>query len=222
MHAETTAEIPAVGGTGTTAAVPRAGWAEGTVRERSAGVVLPDGSVWYPGTAKREPAPFALRLLVWLLLFVLVLGGVGLAVEHYHPSWLAFARNGSSGAVVVPGGSTANTGSGGSAAQGGFHLASNSATGATYATGAQDYSLVITFDHPVWTVIASPAGSKNFLVQQTLEPNASPKQVIVHGSASVQLSAATKEIAVVVGHKTVGTVADPAVTKTYVFRPAGR
>lgn len=217
--AETTAEIPVVGpaqsGHG------RAGWAEGTVRERSAGVLLPDGSVWYPASPGREPAPFLLRLYVWLLLFLVVLGGAGLAVERYHPSWLAFARNTHSGAVVVTGrtdtSSTAQTGT--TAPSGGFHLIANSPKGATYATGAKNFTLVLSFAQPVWTVIASPAGSKTYLVEQTLQPNASPKKIIVAGSASVQLSAASKSIDVLVAGKKVGSVADPAVGDVYTFRP---
>lgn len=227
--AETTAEIPAVSTSGRAPAVgtpARANWAEGTVREQNVSVVLPDGSLWYPGTPKREPAPFVLRLVVWLLFFVLLLGAAGLAVEHVHPNWLAFARNDSSGAVVLPG--TGGTPSGnagaasGSTVSGGFHLIRNSKSGATYATGAQHYSLVITFTHPVWTVVASPAGSKNFLLEQTLQPNASPKRVLIDGTASVQLSAATTSIGVIVNNKTVGSVADPAVGSTYIFRPTAR
>ncbi len=190
------------------------------MRESGSGVLLPDGSVWYPATPGREPAPFLLRLFVWLLVFLVVLGGAGLAVEHYHPSWLAFARNTGSSAVVVtaPGDTTGST-SAAVAPTGGFHLVANSAKGATYATGANAYSLVIRFTHPVWTVVASPAGSKTYLVEQTLQPNASPKQVIVNGSASVQLSASTKAIDVLVGGKRVGSVADPAVGDVYTFRP---
>ena len=230
---ETTAEIPAVprpnGSSGTTGEQVRAGWAEGTLHERSSSVVLPDGTVWHPGGSHRLPAPFALRLFVWLLFFLLLLGAAGLAVEHVHPSWLKVLRNDHSAPVVAPnsGGQATRTGSGGTTGgtgttTAGFHLISNSSSGATYATGLTSYALVIHFSRPVWTVVASPAGSKNFLVEQTLQPGASPKQVLVNGSASVQLSAATSEIAVVAKGKTIGTVADPAVGDTYVFRPAPR
>lgn len=70
-----TAEIPAVSAVGP-----------------SYGVLLPDGSVWYPGSRKRLPAPLLLRILVWVLAFATLLAGVGDFIVRYHPSWLAAIR----------------------------------------------------------------------------------------------------------------------------------
>ena len=213
---ETTAEIPAVR--------PRAAWAAATAHERAQHVVLPDGSLWYPGSDKRLPAPFGLRLFVWVLVFLVIVTGAGLAVERVHPSWLDALRNSPSGAVVVSGSSGAaspgTTNS--SAVSGGFRLLSNSATGATYATGARTYSIVIRFSQRVWTVVTSPAHSHTYLIEQVLAPAASPKQVLINGTASVTLSAATQSISVVVNGKTVGTIASPQVEHTYSFRPSAR
>ncbi len=212
---ETTAEIPAVRG-------PRAGWAAATAHERAQHVVLPDGSLWYPGSDKRLPAPFALRLFVWVLAFLLVVAGAGLAVERVHPSWLDVLRNSSSGPVVVSGSSGGGTpaATNSSSTTGGFRLLSNSATGATYATGARTYSIVIRFSQRVWTVVTSPAHSHTFLIEQVLDPAASPKQVLINGTASVTLSAATQSISVVVNGKSVGTIASPQVEHTYSFQPS--
>lgn len=211
---ETTAEIPAVRG-------PRAEWAAATAHERAQHVVLPDGSLWYPGSDKRLPAPFALRLFVWILVFVLVASGAGLAVERIHPSWLDALRNSPSGPVMVSGSSGAGSPpTNSSPATGGFRLLSNSGTGATYATGARTYSIVIRFSQRVWTVVTSPAHSHTFLIEQVLDPAASPKQVLINGTASVTLSAATRSISVVVNGKTVGTIASPEVEHTYSFQPS--
>ena len=52
------------------------------------GVLLPDGSIWYPGSKRKLPAPAFLRVIVWTLAFLVALGGAGLIVEYYHPSWM--------------------------------------------------------------------------------------------------------------------------------------
>ncbi|MCU1488914.1 MAG: hypothetical protein JWM85_319 [Acidimicrobiaceae bacterium] len=213
---EVTAEIPIV--TGKNAAARPVG--------NAYGVLLPDGTVWYPGSRKRLPAPFALRLTVWLLFLVLLIGLGGLAVERVHPTWLDFARRTASPAAVAAGTSppatTGRTAGQGGSATAGFHLVKSASTTATYATGAGTYDLVLTFSHPVWTVVASPAGSQHFLVEQTLQPSASPKQVVVNGTASVQLSAATDSIQVQSAGKTLGTVSAPRVGTTYTFEPSSR
>ena len=70
-----TAEIPAV----------RAG--------PSYGVLLPDGSVWYPGSRKRLPAPLILRVVVWVLAFAVFFAAAGDFIIRYHPSWVAPLRH---------------------------------------------------------------------------------------------------------------------------------
>jgi hypothetical protein len=49
----------------------------------------------YPGNAgaryrhsRRRKAPLGLRLLTWLVLFLLIVGGAGLGVDNYKPQWL--------------------------------------------------------------------------------------------------------------------------------------
>jgi hypothetical protein len=59
----------------------------------SYGVLLPDGSVWYPGSRKRLPAPLILRVFVWILAFAVFLAGAGDFVVRYHPSWVAAVRH---------------------------------------------------------------------------------------------------------------------------------
>ena len=203
-----TAQLPVVG-------APRGG--------RSAPVRGPERAAWAPGAAPRLPAPFLLRLGVWLLFAALLVALAGLAVEHVHPTWLDFARKTQPSLVSVPGAPTTTQGptTPKGTTPGGFHEVSSSASGSVYATGTSSYALVLTFAHPVWTIVASPAGSQKFLVEQTLQPSASPKTVQVSGSASVILSASTESLAVTSGGKTLGTIPSPRASAkyTYTFRP---
>ena len=59
----------------------------------SYGVLLPDGTVWYPGSRKRLPAPLILRVMVWILAFAVFLVGAGDFVVRYHPTWVASLRH---------------------------------------------------------------------------------------------------------------------------------
>jgi hypothetical protein len=139
-----TAEIPAV----------RAG--------PSYGVLLPDGSVWYPGSRKRLPAPFIVRVVVWILAFAVFLGAAGDFVIRYHPSWVGSLRHivpaqsaaASSGATRT-GTSTASTK--GSTPSEPFALMAPQPTGlqwsplTAYTLKNSDYSVTVTAgDQPVW------------------------------------------------------------------------
>lgn len=215
---EATAEIPVVRVPGARARPP---------------VELADGSVWYPGVSRRLPAPFLLRLLVWLLFSALLLGLGGLAVDHWHPGWLSFLRRTTAGAparAALPGGGapssggrpgTGSTGSGSAGSGlGGLRLVSSNASVSTYDLRAASYHLVVSFPRRTWVRIASPAGSTNDVVAQTFPGSASPVRVPITGSAEVYLGATTTSIAVVANGQTVGTVAAPAVGHYYRFEPA--
>ena len=39
------------------------------------GVLLPDRSIWYPGSKRKLPAPTFLRVMVWALAFLVAIGG---------------------------------------------------------------------------------------------------------------------------------------------------
>ena len=203
---ERTAEIPVVRGPGPLPRPP---------------VELPDGTLWYPGVSRRLPAPFGVRLAVWLLFFVLLVGLAGLAVQRYHPGWLSFLRHTGAAAPAVSGTTGPTTATGAVAgSKGGFRLESTTSAGLNYAVPAPSYSIVITFSHPCWTTVASPAGSSSYLVEQTLTASDSPKVVPVQGSATVNLGAAATSIAVVSGNRTLGTVKAPRTGTNYNFLPA--
>lgn len=52
------------------------------------GVLLPDGTIWYPGSRKKLPGPLPLRILVWALAFLVLLAGAGLFILRTHPAWV--------------------------------------------------------------------------------------------------------------------------------------
>lgn len=212
---ERTAEIPVVSAGG------RAGGGTG-VRQP---VELADGTVWYPGVSRRMPAPFPLRLGVWLLFLVLVLGLAGLAVQRYHPDWISFLRRtGPAAARGHHAGSgnpaTATAGHhGATGAAGRLRVRSTTGSATTYVVPASSFRIVLRFPHPDWVRVTSPVGSSHDLVSQTLPASASPKTLRVHGSASVFLGAATTSIAIVSGGHRLGVVHSPQVGRNYDFVP---
>ena len=90
--------VDARGGTAITAEIPAVPVAP------AYGVLLPDGSIWYPGSKRKLPAPTLLRVTVWTLAFLVAIGGAGLIVEHYHPSWMDPLRHvvGTPGQLATP------------------------------------------------------------------------------------------------------------------------
>ncbi|MGH9298241.1 MAG: hypothetical protein ACRDZP_09765, partial [Acidimicrobiales bacterium] len=54
----------------------------------SYGVLLHDGSIWYPGSRKKLPAPLLLRIFVWALAFLVILAAAADFIVHTHPSWV--------------------------------------------------------------------------------------------------------------------------------------
>lgn len=204
--ATVTAEIPVVTAPGSPRSGPK-------VRRGS--------DEWYE--TRRRPAPYALRLLVWLLFFVLLLALAGRAVEHYHPTWLDFLRNSAApSAAKTPARSHAT---GTTTPQTGFHEISHTSTSATYSVPSKSYSIVLTTaaGHPCWTTINVPAGSKNELYAETVLPSASPKAFAVTGSASLEISASATSLAVETGGTIVGTIKAPKLGPpfSYSFVPAG-
>jgi hypothetical protein len=177
---------------------------------------------------RRRPAPYLLRLIVWLLVFVLVCMLAAAGVEHYHPRWFDFLRNRVSTATgsgiaagttsARPGASTSPSGSSGPSS---FRLVRTGAHGADYVVPAQSYAIVVTTDHPCWTQIAEPAGSTTFRYAQTVLASSSPKSFPVTGSSSVTVDAAATSIAVEIHGATVGTIHGPRLGYSYTFSPAG-
>ncbi len=213
-----------VGSTGAVPARPAAGTpARGGPVDWSAAIITSEipvvrGGGGYapaePWAPDRLPAPILVRLVVWVLVLAVVLALGGLAVLHYHPSWLSFLRN-TAGAQPVPIGTTAP----GPRA---FRLVSSGATGATYAVPASAYSLSISTTLPCWTQVRSPASATGFVVAETLTASTSPKVVAIRGTSSVELFAGARSITVKVGARVLGTIDSPRTGYTYRFDPTAR
>lgn len=111
---------------------------------RSYGVLLPDGSVWYPDSKRRLPAPWPLRFFVWVLALLLVLMLAGLAVVEWHPSWLAALRHtvGTAPTVQVGGGGGGNTSP--TTAPPGTGTTTGQPSGCTAAGGGETCTLPVT------------------------------------------------------------------------------
>ncbi len=206
--------LDTVGSTEVTAEIPVL--PSGTTEHHSYGVLLPDGTIWYPGSSRRLPAPFLLRLFVWFLFFLVVLGAVGLAVEHFHPTWLSFLRNTSSPAAAGPAAPSSSSSST-LATTSGFRRVAVSATGATYSVPASSYTIELTLFQACWTKIKSPASAATYLIEQTLLPSQSPKLVNVSGSSSVSLAAQASSITIRSGSTVLGKITAPKVAYTYTF-----
>ena len=189
----------------------------------SAGLVRPERGP----RARRRSAPYLVRLVVWLLVFVLVCMLAGAAVEHYHPSWLDFLQNHASAVVAADAAPSRAPAKGGTAPRSthvpasGFRLLDEGARGASYVVPARSYSIVVTTSHPCWTQVAEPAGSATLAYAETVQPTASPKAFAVTGSASVVVDAAAESVAVEIRGVTVGTIHLPRLGYTYSFSPTG-
>ncbi len=214
-----TAEIPAV----------RAG--------PSYGVLLPDGSIWYPGSRKRLPAPLLLRVVVWILAFAVFFAGVGDFIIHYHQSWVAPLRH------VVRTQSPATLSSQTRPLQGsGNHppatvLASGISPSSlqpgtlpwspltAYTVAKRTYTVSVTAGsgHPAW--VAGQAYVSGQLsgpvTQQTLSPGTSLK-VHANGTVLIHIGAGGTAIAVYSGLTKLAAVPTPAHCPCFVLFEATR
>jgi hypothetical protein len=198
---------------------------------RSYGVLLPDGSVWYPGSKKRLPAPWPVRFVVWVLALVLILMLGGVAVVKWHPAWLAPLRHTVGSAplqdvtpsnISIPAGGTSGPGGGSQAASGGFRetgstpqvgdpIGSSPAPGTAYATvsyhvpaGTYQLAFKTSAREPVSVGITTPSGQN--LYGET-QPGGTTHTLTVSGTpAWVQGFASGGTIEVLVNNKSVGDV----------------
>jgi len=188
---------------------------------------------------RRKPAPYALRSMVWALLFVLVVLIAAYAVEHSHPTWFNVLRHTSSGLAAPSSTSgvatTLSGNSPGSPASGGARSSSSgtkktvsakltevssSAKGATYAFSGSSYELVVATSKPAWTIVDAPPSARKPTYEETVLPSTSPHAFAVVGSARMQVWAAARSITVIVNGRRVGSISNPAVGPfTYTFLP---
>ena len=184
------------------------------------GVLLPDGSIWYPGSKRKLPAPTFLRVMVWALAFLVAIGGAGLIVEHYHPSWLDPIRH-----VVGPPGVLAGGGSPTSTTQPATGSQSNkmevTARGfrsVTYSVPAAPFVLTIKTTQRCYIQVKSLA-SGSFLFNSTLALGADQQVTVPSGSATLEAYAGGSSLSVSVQGTQVGTVSKLGYAVVYRFNP---
>jgi len=187
------------------------------------GVLLPDGSIWYPGSKQKLPAPTFLRVAVWALAVLVVIGGAALIVEHYQPSWVNPIRH-----VVGPPGLLASTAPDG---RGGSHPATTvpsnrfteTAHGfntATYSVPGAPYVLEIKTTQRCYMQVKSVATGA-FLFDNTLGAGVSQPVSVPSGSATVEAFAGGSSLSVNLNGTSVGTIAKLGYAVVYRFNPPG-
>ncbi len=177
----------------------------------------------YDEPDRHAPAPMGLQIAVWLLFVVFVVGLVGLAVEHFHPSWVSFLRNTATTSNGHHHGAASNskTSPPSSTHSSALTAQSSTPTGATYLVpSSSTYTLVVSVPNRCYIDVASPPNSKNYVFASTIDASQSPKSITVHGSSSLELGAQTTSIAVEVSGKQVGVISTPRAGYIYTFIPS--
>jgi len=200
------------GGTAITAEIPAVPVAP------AYGVLLPDGSIWYPGSKRKLPAPTLLRVTVWTLAFLVAIAGAGLIVEHYHPSWTDPLRHvvGTPGQPASPGSTTVTT----RPATGSNEMkqTSHTANSVTYSVPGRPYVLAIKTTQRCYVVVKSLASRTN-LFNATISAGVTQPVVVPRGSTTLEAFAGGSSLSVSFQGKPVGTVAVLRYAITYNFNP---
>ena len=165
-----------------------------------------------------------LQIAVWLLFVVFVVGLVGLAVEHFHPSWVSFFRN----TATTPSNghrhgtaSNSTTSTPSSTHSSALTAQSSTTRGATYLVPSPStYTLVISVPDRCYIDVTSPPNSKNYVFASTIDASQSPKSITVRGPSSLELGAQTTSITVDVSGKQVGVISTPKAGYIYTFIPS--
>jgi hypothetical protein len=200
------------GGTAITAEIPAVPVAP------AYGVLLPDGSIWYPGSKRKLPAPTLLRVTVWTLAFLVAIAGAGLIVEHYHPSWTDPLRHvvGTPGQPASPGSSTVTTRP--AAGSNEMKQTSHTANSVTYSVPGSPYVLAIKTTQRCYVVVKSLASRTN-LFNATISAGVTQPVVVPRGSTTLEAFAGGSSLSVSFQGKPVGTVAVLRYAITYNFNP---
>ncbi len=192
----------------------------------SYGVLLPDGSIWYPGSKKRLPAPLPLRIAVWALAFLVLLAAAGDFVIRDHPGWVDPFRR------MVPtaaGSLNVNT----SLPTGHHHHAASSATGTApsgrlrpmspqpaglpqYTTAydlgsATSYQVTVHATQTTWVIayhLVNGADSGTPIFARDVQPG-QPGSFSASGPVDLETAASGATVSVVSGGHALGTVSAP-------------
>ncbi len=168
---------------------------------------------------KKKPAPFALRALAWVCVFLLLIALGGIWAEKTHPQWFSSLR-----AVV----STGNPGS--TSSNHGHRVKKvlskpygSVVTGATQEkifVPAAGYDINITVAKPCWVKVYSPAYSSSILFEQVLQPGVGVKTLQITGSAEVTFGAVPTSFSITTGSKSILQINNPKILPyKYILSP---
>lgn len=201
----------------------------------SYGVLLPDGSIWYPGSKKRLPAPLPLRVAVWTLAFLVLLAAAGDFVIRDHPAWVDPLRRmvpASTGTTNVgtnsgPSASGAKNGS-----SGGLAVRQTSPqpsglpkyTTAYSISGTSAYQVVVKASQVTWVdayALSNGTDSGSPLYASDLQPGQSTT-IAATGPVDLETAAAGATVTIMSGGKKIGTLATPpSAPWHYYLEPSG-
>ncbi|MCL5047183.1 MAG: hypothetical protein M1374_00045 [Firmicutes bacterium] len=168
---------------------------------------------------KRKPAPFAVRALVWFLVFLVLLGLGGIWIEHVHSGWFASLRNTVSGTGTTQSRSTGRQTTGSQVKQKiAYGTVAYGKNEETIAVPISGYDINIVVDKPCWVKIYSPAGSSNILFEQVLPASQGTKTLQITGSSRVTFGAVPVSFSITSGSTTVFKLSSPKVLPfQYIF-----
>lgn len=229
--------VPATSRTAVTSLEPSKQWpATGTPETRGAtaitaeipavpvapayGVLLPDGSIWYPGSKRKLPAPTALRVTVWVLALLVAITGAGLIVEHYHPSWFDPIRHVVGPPGVISSGGTTPTSTTGAPGRTSDKLVQTGSgpNSVTYSVPSAPFTLVIKTTQRCYVQIKS-LSTGSFLLNDTLGAGALQQVTVPAGSATIEAYAGGSSLTVNVAGNQIGSVGTLAYAVVYRFNP---
>lgn len=198
----------------------------------SYGVLLPDGTIWYPGSRKRLPAPLPLRIAVWTLAFLVLLAGAGVFVIDTHPAWVDPLRRmvpAAAGSLTVgsPGHPSTSRGTSGS------HLAVGKLapqpsglppfTTVYRVRGTTAYQIKVAATATTWVQafsLSNGADTGSPLFAGDVQPG-QDQTIPVSGPVDLEVAAAGATVTVMSGGKQIGTLASaPSAPWHFWLEPA--
>jgi hypothetical protein len=189
------------------------------------GVLLPDGSIWYPGSKRKLPAPSLLRVIVWTLTLLVLLTGAALVVEHFQPSWFNSIRRvvgppgvlstGSPGATT-----TTRPGTGTGSSSGKMRQTGQGFNSVVYSLPGAPYVLTIKTTQRCYVQVRSLANGTS-LFSEVIGAGVTQTVTVRSGSATLEAYAGGSSLSVGVNGTQVGSIAKLLYAVVYKFNPPG-
>jgi hypothetical protein len=159
-----------------------------------------------------------LRVTVWTLAFLVAIGGAGLIVEHYHPSWMDPLRHvvGTPGQLATPSTTTETTRPASSSKE--MKQTSQTANSVTYSVPGSPYVLAIKTTQRCYVRVESLT-SRADLFNATISADVTQSVLVPSGPTTLEAFAGGASLSVSFLGKPVGAVAVLRFAVTYNFNP---